>query len=272
MMAMSTLKNQTVNKVVSIDVSLINKNPSQPRITFEQTEIENLALSIQQNGLLQPLTVRKLSNSYELISGERRLRALKFANISRAPCIIIDVSDKQSAVFALLENLQREDLNYFEEACALKSLIVEWGVSQQELGTKLGKAQPTIANKLRLLKYDSDIQELLIKSNINERQSRALLKIEDKELLSSAVSYIAEKQLNVAQTERYIEELLSPQNQKPNRKKFHPIVKDIRIFMNTINHAVTLMNQSGINAVSEKKECDDFIEYTVRIPIRTVVK
>ncbi|MFZ2537432.1 MAG: ParB/RepB/Spo0J family partition protein [Oscillospiraceae bacterium] len=263
---MSTaLKGQIINKVVLLDVNLITPNPSQPRIVFNQADIESLSNSILANGLLQPLTVRRYSDHFELVSGERRLRALKYANIQLAPCIIVDTSDKQSAVFALLENLQREDLNYFEESSAIKNLIVEWGVSQQEVGTRLGKAQPTIANKLRLLKYDKETQKLLLENNINERQARALLKITDIKLLKVAIEYIVNKQLNVAQTEKYIESIINIDTVE--KKKFHPIVKDIRIFLNTINHAIGLMKQSGINAVSEKNENDEYIEYIVRIPI-----
>lgn len=261
----TSLKMQTINKVVLLDVNLIKPNPSQPRVVFNEEEIKSLSESISSNGLLQPLTVRRCKDYFELISGERRLRALKYANIKVGPCIIIDTTDKQSAVFALLENLQREDLNYFEQSVAIKNLIVEWGVSQQELGQRLGKAQPTIANKLRLLKYDDETQILFLKNNINERQARALLKVSDKDMLTKAVDYISSKQLNVSQTEKYIKELT---NSEPIEKKtFHPIVKDIRIFVNTINNAIDLMKDSGINAISEKNENDEFIEYIVRIPI-----
>lgn len=263
---MSTqLKVQTINKVVLLDVNQITPNPSQPRFVFNQTEIESLSASILANGLLQPLTVRRCDDHFELISGERRLRALKHGKVSLAPCIIVDTTDKQSAVFALLENLQREDLNYFEEAYALKNLIVEWGVSQQELGDRLGKAQPTIANKLRLLRYDTQTQQLLLESNINERQARALLKVPSQEILKPIIEYITKNELNVAQTEKYIETFTN--SQVIEHRKYHPIVKDIRIFFNTINHAISLMKQSGINAVSEKNEGDDYIEYIVRIPI-----
>lgn len=264
---MAEVRGQTINKVVLLDVDLILPNPAQPRINFDTTEIESLAISIAENGLLQPLTVRRKNDYFELISGERRLRALKYANINLAPCIIVEVSDKQSAVFALLENLQREDLNYFEEAVAIKNLIVEWGVSQQELGSRLGKTQPTIANKLRLLRYEKSVQELFLKNNINERQARALLKIPNENMLVTTVRHIKEKKLNVAQTEKYVESLLHNKSLEAKKNRMHPIVKDVRIFFNTINNAISLMKKSGIEAVSEKHESDDFIEYTVKIPI-----
>ena len=158
-MHVSKPKGKEANRVISVNVSLIYPNPAQPRRQFDPQELESLANSIRQNGLLQPLTVRNKGRYYELISGERRLRAIKLAGLSTAPCLVMETSERQAAVLALLENIQRADLNYFEEALALKKLMVEWGVSQQELGLRLGKAQSNIANKLRLLKYDEPIQQ-----------------------------------------------------------------------------------------------------------------
>lgn len=258
---------KTINKVVLLDVNQIEPNPFQPRKTFNEAEIDSLAVSIISNGLLQPLTVRrKGKDSYELISGERRLRALKLAEAEVAPCIIVDTDDSQSAVFALLENLQREDLNCFEEAAAMQSLINEWGISQQELGIRLGKAQSTIANKLRLLRLDDELQQKILNGGLNERQARALLKIENRKLLENAIDEISSKKLNVTQTERYIEGILSCDKNESKRGNFHPIVKDVRIFFNTITNAVMLMNQSGIKASSEKRDYGDHIEYIVKIP------
>ncbi len=258
-------KEKTVNKVVLLPVDSIVPNPAQPRTVFGANEIQSLADSIMANGLLQPLTVRKTNDKYELVSGERRLRAIRQAKMEEAPCIVIDTSDRQSAILALLENIQREDLNYFEEAVALKNLMVEWGVSQQELGVRLGKAQPTIANKLRLLKFEPEEQKELLKKGINERQARALLRLEDSDRLRTAVDYISTHNLNVSQTEEYIE-LISQEKQKP-KKRLHPVVKDVRLFFNTINNAISLMNQSGIHASAEKVEKEDYIEYIVKIPI-----
>lgn len=266
---MLQIKGKTVNRVVMIDVESIQPNPAQPRTQFKQSEIEGLAASIVLNGLLQPLTVRKVENGFELISGERRLRALKFAQLQQAPCIIMETTDKQSAVFALLENIQRSDLNYFEEAEALKNLMVEWNISQQELGTRLGKAQSTIANKLRLLKFSKEEQMLMLEKGINERQARALIKIQKPELLQEALNNISEKGLNVSQTEKYIDSLLDEQlSLNMPKKKFHPIIKDVRLFVNTINNAIKVMNESGVGASTEKIEHGDFIEYIVKIPIQ----
>lgn len=257
-------KGETINKVVLLNISLIEPNPSQPRTDFNLHELESLASSIIENGLLQPLTVRRRGDRFELISGERRLRALGIAKATQAPCIIVEASDEQSAMFALLENLQRENLNYFEEAVALKQLMDEWRLSQQELGARLGKAQSTIANKLRLLKFNEQTRSFLISSNVSERQARALLRIEDTKTLSIAIEQMINKKLNVAQTERLVDSLLA-EKQAPKRQ-YHPIVKDVRIFINTITNAVSLMNQSGIKAVTEKKDCGEYIEYIVKIP------
>lgn len=262
----TAFKIKTINRVVGIEIEMIQPNKNQPRKLFLQKELESLALSIKENGLLQPITVRKIEKDYyELISGERRLRATKLAGMNVIPCIVINSTQKESAVFALLENLQRSDLNYFEEAVAIKGLMVECGLSQAELGTKLGYAQPTIANKLRLLRYDDMSQKLMIGKDINERQARALLKIEDENKLYEAIDYIHLNKLNSTQTEKYVEAINNSTN--TCKKTFHPIIKDVRLFFNTINNAIKIMNQSGINASAQKIDTGDYIEYVVKIPI-----
>lgn len=266
-MGISLSKPKTINKVVLIDIDRIKPNRNQPRTNFNQKELEGLSESILENGMLQPISVRKEQSGFELIAGERRLRAAKLAKLKNIPCIIIDTTVRQAAVFALIENLQREDLNYFDEAVALRELIVEWGISQVELGEKLGKAQSTIANKLRLLKYDDCSRQIMLGNNITERQARALLKIEDDSKLFEAINYISVNKLSSAQTERYVEIMLSAKKALPKRNT-RPIVKDVRIFINTINNAIKLMNQSGIQASAQKIDSDDFIEYIVKIPLQ----
>lgn len=256
---------KVINKVVLLDVELILPNPSQPRVEFKQEDIENLAKSIAENGLLQPITVRRYNDLFEIVSGERRLRAIKSINKKYIPSIIIETTSEQSAVYSLLENLQRADLNCFEEAVAIKRLIDEWGFSQQEVGERLGKAQSTIANKLRLLRIDDDAKKKLLANKIVERQIRAFLRIDDEKIRSGAIDYVIEKNMNIEQTERYVSNIIN--NKKVAKQNIRPIIKDIRIFMNTINNAVSVMNASGINAITEKKESKDFIEYVVKIPI-----
>ena len=180
-----------VNKVVELPVSSIVPNPAQPRVIFDDYELSRLAVSIQQNGILQPLTVRRVENSltYELIAGERRLRACKLLNMSYVPCIIITASVKDSAVLAVLENLQRADLSFMEEAYAIKNLIDYYGFTQEEAAARLGTAQSTIANKLRLLKLSDDEKALVVKYKLTERQARALLRLDsDKRPTRSTIS------------------------------------------------------------------------------------
>lgn len=258
---------QVVNKVVLLDVELILPNPSQPRIDFNRQDISYLAESILENGLLQPITVRRNHDYYEIVSGERRLRAVKSLNHTHINAIIIETTSEESAIFSLLENLQRSDLNCFEEAVAIKRLIEEWGLSQQEVGKRLGKAQSTIANKLRLLRFDDKTKVTFLENNMVERQIRAFLRIEDETIRQGAIDYAINKQMNIEQTERHITNLL--ENKKVSKRNIRPIVKDVRIFINTINKAINIMNESGINAISEKKELDDHIEYIVKIPITT---
>lgn len=261
-------KEKVVNKVLLIDSHLIVPNPSQPRKFFEEYELISLSESIKKNGILQPLTVRKLENgTYELIAGERRLRASKLAGINQVPCIVITADERQSAILALIENLQRQDLNLFEEASAIQQLIDDWGVTQEEASSRLGKAQSTIANKLRLLKLSPTVRETISKQGLTERHARALLKLPDEALQRKALHSILANQYNVKQTEQYIEQLLKQVDEqdkvKPHRQL---IVKDVRLFLNTISKAVDTMVQSGIRAETSTSESDGYIEYVVRIP------
>ena len=259
-------KEKAVGKVVLVDIQEIVPNPSQPRIYFAEDDLEELAWSIRQNGLLQPLTVRKNKfGQYELISGERRLRAGKMAGLEQIPCIIVETDERQSAIFALIENIQRADLNFFEEAQAIKNLISEWGVTQEEASEKLGKAQSTVANKLRLLRLEEPEQRVILKNGLTERHARALLKIEDAELRMQALEQIVEKKMNVTQTEEYIRRLLEPP--KGHQKRI-VLIKDVRLFLNTINRALDTMKQAGIPAEAQKKQDERYIEYVVRIPIQ----
>lgn len=262
---------KTINRVVSILTWKIDPNPAQPRVQFDEKEIASLAESIQQNGLLQPLTVRRNKDTgrYILISGERRLRALKYAEIREAPCIVLDTSDRQAAVFALIENIERQNLNYFEEAAAIRNLMTEWGISQQEVGEKLGRAQPTIANKLRLLRFSKEEEDLLLRNRLPERHARTLLPLAGTPYLKQAVARLTEHHLTADEIERMVTQFTDalPEKDKPKQKRKRPIFKDIRLFSNTMNRAVSLMKESGINVDFNKKEEDDCIEYIIRIPL-----
>ena len=203
---------KTAGKVVLLDVNEIAPNPAQPRQTFDLEALKGLSDSIRVNGVLQPVLVRKSDSGdhpYELISGERRLRASKLCGNETIPAVIMDSTARQSAVFAILENIQRRDLNLFEEAAALRTLVVEWGVTQEEAAAKLGMAQSTIANKMRLLALSPKEQRIILENNLTERHGRALLRLQSGESRELAASLIAEKHLTVRETEELVSRLLA---------------------------------------------------------------
>jgi len=259
-------KNKEINKVVLISVEQIVPNPNQPRRYFDAAALDELSGSIHANGLLQPITVRRLSDTrYELIAGERRLLAFRNLGKGHIPAIVEEYTQEQSATLALIENLQRKNLNYFEEASGIERLMRETGLNQQQISQKLGKAQSTVANKLRLLKYPMELQEKMLAAKLTERHARTLLKLGDHNLTSAAVSYIEKNDLNVEQTERYVDKILCEKEAPKNASKLI-IIKDMRLFMNSINKAVDMMSSAGINIETEKKESESFLEYTLKIP------
>ena len=256
-------KEKTVNRVVLLPVSEIVPNPAQPRLEFEEEALRSLADSIAENGVLQPILVRRIrDHSYELISGERRWRATKLLRRETIPAVILDATSRQSAIFAILENIQRKDLNLFEEAAALQCLMVEWGVTQEEAASKLGMAQSTIANKLRLLAFSEEEQQLILAYGLSERHARTLLRLRDDPRKLETIHWVGKHHLTVRQTEAYVEKLLS--QKKLARRVL--LVKDIRIFLNTINQAIDTMKSAGIQAESQRVEHEEYIEYLVRIP------
>lgn len=263
----------TENKIKYLDTKKILPNRAQPRIEFKDEELEELAESIAENGLLQPITVRKLSQSrYELISGERRLRAFNHLKIDKVPCIIINCDDKQSSVFALIENLQRSNLNAFEEAEAIYKLMKRLNITQEEMAKKLGKRQSTVANKLRILKLTSEERDKIVKFNLTERHARALLKLNDEKDRMKVLNCVIEKQLNVKQTEDFIDSFIEKKSKTKSEVHRKIIIKDLRIFVNTIDKAIKTMKSSGINALSQKNETDEYLEYTVRIQKESAVR
>ena len=252
-------------QIILIPQEDIYPNPNQPRRRFDFDELEGLAQSIRQNGIIQPIAVRINSKGkYELISGERRLRASRLVGITRLPCIIMDADDEKSALFALIENVQRCDLEFFEEACAIEKLLTDYGMSREDICKKLGKAPTTISNKLRLLRIPEEIRHKITQENLTERHARALLRLPSFSQMERAISIIAEKRLNVAESERLIGQILA--NDSGKRQPAVKLFKDVRIFVNTLNHAVDTMRRAGIEADSAKSETDEYIEYIVRIP------
>lgn len=262
---MKSAKYKIGGQIILIPQEDIYPNPNQPRSRFDFDELEGLAQSIRQNGIIQPIAVRvNASGNYELISGERRLRASRLVGISLIPCIIMEASDEKSALFALIENMQRSDLGFFEEASAIEKLIVDFNMSRDEVCRKLGKAAPTISNKLRLLKLPEDVRLKITQEGLTERHARALLRLPTRAQLDRALSIISDKRLNVAESEKLIDQMLSAD--KSSKKPTVKLFKDVRLFVNTLNHAVDTMRRAGIEADSAKSETDEYIEYIVRIP------
>lgn len=256
------------NKISDIPIIKIRPNKAQPRKIFNENELKTLSQSIEENGILQPLTVRKVtSTEFELIAGERRLRASIMAGLRKVPCVVIKCSDKESAVFALLENLQRCDLTMFEEARGISRLIRRYGLTQDEAAVKLGKTQSTIANKLRLLKLTYEEQEWILNAGLSERHARTLLRISDENIRREALSKIIAENLNVSQSENLVSTIISTNHKSAKKQgRSKAVIKDVRIFVNTINKALDTMRLAGIDAQSNKTDTDTFIEYTIRIP------
>ncbi len=258
-------------KLVKLPVAKIQPNPSQPRKVFQEEELKSLAQSIVENGLLQPVTVRRENGTYYLVAGERRLRACKLAGIKEIPAILADCEPEDSAVLALLENVQRRDLQMFEQAAAIACLLREWNITQEEAARRLGMSQSYLANKVRLLKLSAEEQSEILANNLTERHARALLRLDDIEVRRKILRAAIARGLNVSQTEALVAESLKPKEQ-PSKARRTFVAKDIRVFINTIDHAVDVMKTAGIQAHAEKKETDDYIECTVRIPKLTRVQ
>jgi len=258
-------KNKEINKVVLLPLTQIKSSPGQPRRYFDENGLSELAQSIAMNGLLQPVTVRKTKdNTFELIAGERRTLACRKLGYEFIPAIVEEYSSQQSIVLTLIENLQRKDLNYFEEAAGIAGLMQELNLNQQQVSQQLGKAQSTVANKLRLLRYPPKIQQEMIDANFSERHARALLRLQDERSLQKAIATIKKANLTVEQTEQMVDSLLAKPQAKQGTKIF--IIKDLRMFLNSIQKAVATMNQAGIPVDTAKTENDNFVEVHIKIP------
>lgn len=258
-------KRQIAGQIILIEQDIIVPNPNQPRLRFDFDELNGLAESIRNNGLLQPLTVRPAEDGkFELIAGERRLIAARMVGLSKIPCILMDIDDEKSALFSLIENIQRQNLGFFEEAIAINKLSKDFGLSREAISKKLGKAQSTIANKLRLLGLTEEEQQKIVKEGLTERHARALLRLDDSKLRLRALNIIADKHLTVAESERMITQMLC--RKKNSRRIPLSSIRDVRLFVNTLNHAVDTIRRAGIDADSVKSETEEYIEYVVRIP------
>ena len=243
-------------RVLFLPVDSILPNPDQPRTLFSQPELEELADSIQSMGILQPLTVRRREGGWELVAGERRLRAAKLAGLREVPCLSIQTDGQSSSLLALVENLQRRDLDFWEEALALRKLIDTYHISQDEAARRLGKSQSAVANKLRLLKLDPAVLTILREGGCTERHARALLRLEDPAQQREAARQVTERSLTVAQTESMVEAMLSSPSSGPKKKPTF-IVKDVRLFLNTISRSLDLMRSAGVNACCRREDTDE---------------
>ena len=258
-------------RLVEVNVASIHPNPYQPRATFDEESIAELAQSIQQVGLLQPLLVRKVDDGYELVAGELRLRAVTSLGMEKVACIVQqDIEDESSAMMALIENLQREDLHYLEEAQCYQKLLETYGLTQEELANRLGKSQSSIANKLRLLKLSDEVKAVMTEKRLSERHARALLKLTDDKQRLDAVEKIAEKGLSVKETEQMVEKTLNKaydekQDGAKPRPKLMRIVRDYRLFMNTINQAVNQLRESGMTVEVEQSDRADGVDIKISV-------
>ena len=264
-MAWMNKNSERIGKLTRLPVGEILPNPNQPRRCFDQQELDKLSRSIAANGLLQPISVRRLDrNSYELIAGERRLMACKALGMDKIPAIVVEMQESDSAVMALVENLHRADLNYFEEAEAIAKLMEDGRLTQQQVAKMLCKTQPAIANKLRLLRISPTVRELLVQNGLTERHARALLMVEDPQQQEEILHHIIKMGLNVAQTESYIQRGLKRHPQEKASRLV--VVKDVRLLFNSISKAVDAIKEGGFEVETMQTEDDRYVNYVVRIP------
>lgn len=264
-----TAKRRIMQRVSYVPVEEIVPGPLQPRQHFSREGLEELRDSIAQHGVLQPLTVRQKGERFELIAGERRLRAARMAHLTEVPCIIMDVDMESSGVIALIENIQRRDLDFVEEAEGIYQLIRLFGLSQEQTARRLGKSQSAIANKLRLLRLPPDVLERLRESDLGERHARALLRLPDAETQRRALEEMIAQRMNVAAAEAYVDALCAPAPEpapRSVRRRSVFLMKDVRLFLNTLERSVDLMRSGGVAAETRREETDEALVVTVRIP------
>ena len=246
-------------RVMFVPARAIRPNPSQPRKIFREEPLAELADSIRQHGILQPLSVRRVGTTYELIAGERRLRAAQMAGLNEIPCIIMSMDDRESRMAAMVENLQRQDLDFVEEARGISNLMQQWSMSQEQAAKLLGKSQSAVANKLRLLRHSPQVLQALREGELTERHGRALLKLQSEEQKLAAIAVIVRQGMSVARTEKYIQELLTEAEASPRKV-------NLGAFLNSLSQNLAKIQQSGIPAVSERRETESQIVLTITIP------
>lgn len=246
-------------RVVFLPARSIRPNPAQPRTVFREEPLQELAESIRRHGILQPLSVRKVGVQYELIAGERRLRAALLAGLTEIPCIVMNMDDRESGMTALVENLQRQDLDFIEEAKGISALMEQWDMSQEQVARTIGKSQSAVANKLRILRHSAQVLEALRQAQLTERHARALLKLPTERQKIAVIATVKELGMGVARTERYIEQLLADKEEKQPRA-------NVKMFLNNLSQSLARIQSCGIPAVSERRETDSQIVLTITIP------
>ena len=246
-------------RVMFLPIRGIRPNPMQPRQVFRPEALDELCESIRQHGVLQPLSVRRKGAGYELIAGERRLRAAAQAGLTEVPCIILQMDDRESGIAAMVENLQRQDLDFVEEAMGIACLMRAQGLSQEQAARLLGKSQSAVANKLRLLKHGERVLQALREAGLTERHGRALLRLPSEEERLEAIGEIVRKNLSVSATEKYVDTLLS--DRVPRKRQ-----TNIGNFLNSLTDSLARMQQSGIPAITERRETESQIVLTITIP------
>lgn len=246
-------------RVIFLPAKAIRPNPAQPRKVFREEALQELCESIRRHGILQPLSVRRVGNVYELIAGERRLRAGILAGLTEIPCIVMNMTDQESGMVALVENLQRQDLDFIEEAQGISLLMSNWSMSQEQAARVLGKSQSAIANKLRLLRHSAAVLDRLRQAELSERHARALLKLKSEEEKLQVIDHIVRFGLSVARTEQYIDDLLCVRETVSPRT-------DVNQFIKSVTQTLSRIQKSGIAAVSERIETESQIVLTITIP------
>lgn len=257
--------NSTTDEVVELNVTDIFPNRQQPRTIFNDEKIIELANSIKEHGVIQPIIVRKVDDGYELIAGERRFRATKSLEIDKIPAIIRDYDDVTTASVAIIENIQREDLTSIEEAFAYRGLMNLHQITQAELSEQVGKSQSTIANKIRLLNLTQEVQDAILERKISERHARTLISVKQEELQIKLLKIVIEKRLNVAQTEKLIEDHLIPKEKKQKATTITKIPRNFKLAMNTFDQAAQMVEKTGVNVKTQTEETDDAYVITISL-------
>ena len=247
-------------RVVFLPARAIRPNPAQPRRTFEEGPLSELTESVRCHGVIQPLSVRRVGSGYELIAGERRLRAAQAAGLGEVPCIVMTMDDAESGLAALIENLQRQDLDFLEEAMGISRLIRTQNLSQEQAARMLGKSQSAIANKLRLLRHSPQVLAAIQAGNLSERHARALLRLPTEPAKLRAIETITALNMSVSRTEQYIDNLLSDQGKKT------PTRVNLGGFLNNLTQSLARIQSAGVPAVSERRETEAEIVLTITIP------